>query len=431
MASANNARLTYSFVEDYSAKGLTIDPTTGAITVDYNKIKTGVALNTYAVKVVSDATSKSESTTSYYYVVVDYPDKTITGLDGRYADPYVIGTASSRDALTLDLYYETNGSAAYYNKIDKSTDDFEGAPIYSNDSKDSFDMPETGTGTDQTTVTDPYEANKTRNLTGQIWRADAADKTMHVIAYNRATTSTGFTAKLVTVKSAPAVTNYVDKITNEATGDVIYDYAKDKDKTAAHININDITTVDITLAHPVASAVSGSAVHLNISDNDGNNKVINQKIYVTAVLNTKEVAMTLYPNSRGTTVINVNPAGWLTATDRTDIHHQNVQLAVEFDGTSTTAEKPAKVTGLKVSNKKGANVSVSWASQGKNIKYRVYKKVGNGKWIAKNVAGNKTSLKVKKGAKVQVKVKAYVKNTAGKTTWGPKATKKTFKTDKK
>jgi hypothetical protein len=94
--------------------------------------------------------------------------------------------------------------------------------------------------------------------------------------------------------------------------------------------------------------------------------------------------------------------------------------------------KPAKVTGLKVANKKGAKVSVSWTSQGKNINYRVYKKVGNGKWVAKNVAGSKTTLSVKKGAKVQVKVKSYVKDENGKTTWGPAATKaKTFKTDKK
>ncbi|MDD5956381.1 MAG: Ig-like domain-containing protein [Lachnospiraceae bacterium] len=95
------------------------------------------------------------------------------------------------------------------------------------------------------------------------------------------------------------------------------------------------------------------------------------------------------------------------------------------------AVKPAKVTGVKVSNKKGAKVSVSWTSQDKNINYRVYKKVGNGSWKAKNVAGNKTTLSVKKGAKVTVKVKAYVKDANGKTTWGPKATQKSLKTDKK
>ncbi len=92
---------------------------------------------------------------------------------------------------------------------------------------------------------------------------------------------------------------------------------------------------------------------------------------------------------------------------------------------------PVAVTGLKVANKKGAKVSVKWDSQDSNISYRVYKKVGNGKWIAKNVTSNKATLSVKKGAKVTVKVKAFVKGTDGKTVWGPKATSKSFKTDKK
>ena len=92
---------------------------------------------------------------------------------------------------------------------------------------------------------------------------------------------------------------------------------------------------------------------------------------------------------------------------------------------------PVAVTGLKVANKKGAKVSVKWDSQDKNICYRVYKKVGSGKWVAKNVTSNKATLSVKKGAKVTVKVKAFVKGTDGKTVWGPKATSKSFKTDKK
>ncbi|MDY6351840.1 MAG: Ig-like domain-containing protein [Lachnospiraceae bacterium] len=99
--------------------------------------------------------------------------------------------------------------------------------------------------------------------------------------------------------------------------------------------------------------------------------------------------------------------------------------------TVTVPQNPAKVAGLKVANKKGAKVSVSWTSQGGSISYRVYKKVGNGKWVAKNVTSNKATLSVKKGAKVQVKVKAFVKDSTGKTTWGPKATKVTKTTDKK
>ena len=125
----------------------------------------------------------------------------------------------------------------------------------------------------------------------------------------------------------------------------------------------------------------------------------------------------------------------ITVTDAGDANYQSGSKDVTvyvYGASDNTVAKPAKVTGLKVSNKKGAYVSVKWTSQGKNINYRVYKKVGNGKWVGKNVAGSKTTLSVKKGAKVQVKVKSYVKDANGKTTWGPAATKaKTFKTDKK
>lgn len=126
--------------------------------------------------------------------------------------------------------------------------------------------------------------------------------------------------------------------------------------------------------------------------------------------------------SEGSTTIDVTYGGVTKSVKVTVKAYENGQG-------STTA--PEKVTGVTVSNKKGAYVSVKWDSQYKNICYRVYKKVGSGKWVAKNVTGAKTSLKVKKGAKVTVKVKAFVKGTDGKTVWGPKATSKSLKTDRK
>ena len=127
--------------------------------------------------------------------------------------------------------------------------------------------------------------------------------------------------------------------------------------------------------------------------------------------------------SKGTAVVAVNAA----ETDTMKAGQKLVYVTVD----NGKIAAPAKVAGLKVTNAKGAKVNVSWTSQGKNIQYRVYKKVGNGKWVAKNVTKGKASLSVKKGAKVQVKVKAFVKDQNGKTVWGPKATKKTFKTDNK
>ena len=141
---------------------------------------------------------------------------------------------------------------------------------------------------------------------------------------------------------------------------------------------------------------------------------------------TVDAAGKIEAKSAGAAVITVASPADATHSAGTDF----VTVIVSQKGEITAT--PKKVTGVKVSNKKGAYVSVKWTSQGKNINYRIWKKVGNGKWVGKNVAGSKATLSVKKGAKVQVKVKAYVKDANGKTTWGPTATKaKTFKTDKK
>lgn len=109
-------------------------------------------------------------------------------------------------------------------------------------------------------------------------------------------------------------------------------------------------------------------------------------------------------------------------------------VVVIVDPEPVTVVKPGVVKSLKVKNAKGAKVSVSWADQGGNIIYRVYKKVGSSKkWTSKDVVKANTTFSVKKGAKITVKVKAYVKDpVTGKVTWGPKATTaKAFKTDKK
>ena len=92
---------------------------------------------------------------------------------------------------------------------------------------------------------------------------------------------------------------------------------------------------------------------------------------------------------------------------------------------------PAKVTGVKVTNKKGGYVTVTWNKQDqKNIKYYVKKTVGK-KSSGKSVNGGKTTLTVKKGATVKVKVKAYVYDATGKKLVGTYSKTVTKKTDKK
>ena len=94
-------------------------------------------------------------------------------------------------------------------------------------------------------------------------------------------------------------------------------------------------------------------------------------------------------------------------------------------------KKPAKVTGVKITNLKGGKVKVTWKKQNqKNIKYYVKKTVGK-KSAGKSVGSNKTTLSVKKGATVKVKVKAYIYDATGKKLVGSYSKTVTKKTDKK
>lgn len=93
---------------------------------------------------------------------------------------------------------------------------------------------------------------------------------------------------------------------------------------------------------------------------------------------------------------------------------------------------PAKVTGVKVTNKKGAKVTVKFAKDKTNstMKYYVQKKV-SGKTSGKSIGSTKTTLSVKKGATIKVRVKAYYTDANGVKHVGAYSSWKTLKTDKK
>ena len=207
--------------------------------------------------------------------------------------------------------------------------------------------------------------------------------------------------KITVTATATAKTRYTKKDINVAVVD-------NAAKTDSDLKVADSAlTVKVgdTASAGASTTASGAAITYTSSDTD---------------VATVAADGTITAVAPGTAVVTVKAA-------ETDTVNAGTATIVV-----TVPSNPQKVTGVKVSNKKGAYVTVKWTSQGSNVNYRVYKKVGNGKWVGKNVAGNKATLSVKKGAKVQVKVKSYVKDASGKTTWGPTATKaKTFKTDKK
>jgi uncharacterized protein YjdB len=125
----------------------------------------------------------------------------------------------------------------------------------------------------------------------------------------------------------------------------------------------------------------------------------------------------------------------ITVTTPADATHnagtEYIKVEVKDDSADVDVTTPAKVTGVKVSNKKGGYVTVTWTQQDqKNVKYYIKKTVGK-KSSGKSVNGGKTTLTVKKGATVKVKVKAYVYDKTGKKLVGSYSKTVTKKTDKK
>ena len=142
-----------------------------------------------------------------------------------------------------------------------------------------------------------------------------------------------------------------------------------------------------------------------------------------------DAAGTVTANKAGVTTVTVATK----TSDGKDGDSATIAVIVRGNATITddTVKKPSKVTGVKVTNLKGGKVKVTWTKQNqKNIKYYVKKTVGK-KSAGKSVGSNKTTLSVKKGATVKVKVKAYIYDATGKKLVGSYSKTVTKKTDKK
>ncbi|MDY6352681.1 MAG: hypothetical protein SPL57_06530 [Lachnospiraceae bacterium] len=401
--------------------GESIDPKTGVVTISHDylndKAHWTVANTTptyvFPVKVVSTETKTSALTTGYFYVVVDFADATVNGLQSSY-DLGTSGTKTDEASwlnLGLNKAYgpvHVSSNTGLTTTVLTKNNQLDNSTIYNDDDSSAFDN---GVGS-----------------LNYVARATVAGKTEHLlITAGNAAQKIGNTYKVVTVKSVAGQKNYVTKITDAATGKTIYE--TNGVTSGASIVIDKTTVVKVSVAHtPAASLNPKYDPAFTISDGNDEFNYNPLHYFVAATENPKTYEVTLIPSQEGTQIVSINPTqGRLSETDYSLVGNDYTMLAVKYD----TTPVPAKVTGLKIANKKGAAVKVTWKSQGSGIKYRVYKKVGNGDWVAKNVSSSSTSLKVKKGAKVTVKVKAYAKSSSNKTIWGPKATQASKKTDKK
>ena len=437
--STNNATLRYSFVNDNSAKGVTIDPTTGEITIDYKYvdgkdttvltpgvIKGTAALGTYAVQVVASPTAKSELTKSYFMLVIDYPDEAIVDVE----DAYKVGTWDDNTAnqVAIDDWSKNAAASQDYEVLDNKADALVNSSLYKDEDVKNFT-------TTLTTNSAPGK-NSVTGTTVTVYHAkDGAEgKTLHVIASNAQdpTAKTGYTAKITTLTAVKGVANYVDTITDVSTGKNIFTNNANGKAHATEFAIEKNAQLKVALKNPVAAT---SSIKLQFAKDVEDNQIVNQEHYVTAVVDNDNTTVDLYRNAEGTQVIALVPAGHISKTDRSIVRNETTNLAVTYRANKAEEEiaKPAKVTSVKIANVKGAKAKVSFKAVKGALGYKVVYTVGK-KTVTKTLKGAaKTSvtLSVAKGKKVTVKVRAYNKSVKGKTQFGAYSAKKSLKTDKK
>ena len=202
------------------------------------------------------------------------------------------------------------------------------------------------------------------------------------------------------------------RITGAATNNA--DAPKAKVINVKYSNITDadlkVTTKSLKLNEGETGSIVATGTALSYTSSDEDVATVDSTGKVTGV-------------SEGTAVIIVKSAGSATVEPAQDTVIVTVKAVYK---------NPAKVTGVKVSNKKGAKVTVTYTKDttSPTVKYYVQKKV-SGKTAGKSVGSTKTTLSVKKGATVKVRVKAYYYDANGVKHVGAYSSWKTLKTDKK
>lgn len=412
VTSANGAKLAYS-IEKTSGASTAFKAISQAGVLTINK---GITSDAAVIKVVSSATANSEVTTSYFYVVIDKADPNV---DSMFESAYKLGTdagATDPKGYQSDIEFKKNGYTVTSKFLKKSDDKTAAQNLYNLDSVESF------------------RQTLSNNLAtgGVVGIANAEGKTEHVlVSVQRTGANSGTAYKLITITSVPGVKNSVTKIEDATNNKTVY--TPDMGTAIPELILDGNTTLKVTIAYSIDKNATTSDINsTSLYTNIGTTAVdpLNQNIITRAKATKKGDTYDtfyLYPTSQGTQKVTVHPSGNISSSDHSITKNDDVILALTYRANT----KPSKVTGLKVANKKGAKVSVSFdAASNHNMKYWVQKKIGK-KVAGKSVASNKATLSVKKGATVKVRVKAYYYDNEGNKHVGAYSAWKTLKTDKK
>lgn len=229
--------LTYALAGE-AKHGESVDAKTGQITIPHSYLNsTSFKSYVFPVKVTSSETQTSALTTGYFYVVVDYPDAQITGVESSYE------VGSSLTATTVDSWLNlglnanygpkhVNANAAISADILTKYDDLDDSKLYTDDDQNAFVW-------SGLAVTRATKANMTEHVL--LSASDPANKV-------------GNTYKVVSLKSVAGKGNYVTKIENVATGKTLYEAGSAV--SGASITIDRATVVKVTVANAPAASLN-------------------------------------------------------------------------------------------------------------------------------------------------------------------------------
>ena len=256
------------------------------------------------------------------------------------------------------------------------------------------------------------QVNPATTLTYEFVKKDATGAWVAASDSNLKLDQAAGTVEYTTTAEGSAVVKISGAATNTAAAPaaayVTVNYTSSK--IASKLNVE---TKSLTIGVGKTGTVVASGTAISFKSNDDSIATVDATTGV--VTGVKE----------GVATITVTDAG------NADYQGSSKDVTVYVSGNDETTATPAKVTGVKVTNLKGGKVKVTWTKQNqKNIKYYVKKTVGK-KSAGKSVGSNKTTLSVKKGATVKVKVKAYIYDATGKKLVGSYSNTVTKKTDKK
>ncbi|SCW84047.1 Ig-like domain (group 2) [Lachnospiraceae bacterium C10] len=258
------------------------------------------------------------------------------------------------------------------------------------------------------------------------------------------------TIEAVAGNGAAAVLSYVksgDTTNGEIDGVITLSGAK---VTANMIGKTTVTITEAAVANKTRKTTKKINVIVNpdtvkkVSDLTVENTALIVESGKTAVIGAKATNPITYTSS-DETVATVAADGTVTAVKpgQTTIIVKAAGSDAFVEGTITVpvvvaekvapapvVDKPAKVTGVKIANVKGAKVKVSFKKVSKAAGYVVTYKIGK-KSYKKTVTATSVKLSVKKGAKVKVTVKAFNYKNGNVKQYGAASKAVSKKTDKK